>query len=160
MVAGTRGLYGRILLYLVGVNVVLVASVAALHELGHGAVAAAADCRDVTIILFDTSIAATYAQMRCPEPLSAGLLFLSGFTFLIPLSVIFFLLGWLKERYIGHMILGMSIVFAATDIELLTDAPGLTPLIGLIGLIITVYGEDRLIHGILATEGRPAPQTN
>lgn len=151
-----RELYWPLALYIVGLNVLLVVSVAVLHELGHAAVGYLHGCRAIEIVLFNTDIHTTYAQMTCnghdPGPVR---MFLGSFLFVIPLSGLFLALRRLKERFIGFIVLGIGVMVAAVDLSLFLDSIGVELLVAAIGAVIALYGEDRLIHGIISTEITP-----
>lgn len=151
-----REVYAPLALYIVGLNVLLVISVAVLHELGHAAVGYVHGCRGIEIVLFNTDIQTTYAQMVCngSDP-GRVRMFLGSFLFVLPLAGIFLALRRLKERFIGHIVLGVGIMVSAIDLDLFIDSVGVGLLVAGIGAVIALYGEDRLVHGIISTEITP-----
>lgn len=146
-----RQFYIPLFLYIVGLNIVLVAAVALLHELGHAVLGHIHGCANVNIV-FDTSMHDTYAHMACPTNPGAVQLVLSSFLFVLPVSGLFSALRQFKERYIGHILLGIGVIAAAADVHGLTGNTALLLLTAAAGGVIAVYGEERLINGIIATE--------
>lgn len=145
-----RRLYTPLFLYLAAVNVVVIAAVTVLHELGHAVVGILSGCTAVQIVLLGGQ--ATYATMTCPTDPGTLLLFASAFLFPVPVAAAFLLLHRFKERYIGFIILGLAVIMAATDLHLLVASPGIRFVTVLIGAVIALYGEDRLVHETLHLE--------
>lgn len=154
------GFYGPLLLYIVGLNVLVIAAAALLHELGHAALGHWMGCNNIEIVLFSSDVQSTFSQMTCMTGTEPGALpmFLSSFIFLFPLSGLFFVLGRFKERYLGHIVLGVSIMVSATDMSLFVQSRGVELLTMAVGGAIAIYGEERLINGIIATELTAGPE--
>lgn len=146
--------YGPLLLYMVGLNVLIVTAVALLHELGHAALGHWLGCGNIEIVLFSSTVQSTFSRMTCTAGNDPGALFmfLSAFIFILPLSGLFFTLEGFKERYLGHIVLGVGIMVAAADLNLFTQSLGVEFIAMVLGAVIAFYGEERLVNGIIATE--------
>jgi small-conductance mechanosensitive channel len=148
------GFYIPLLLYVVGLNVLVVTAVTLLHELGHAALGHWLGCGDIEIVLFSSTVQSTFSRMHCPAGADPGMLLmaLSAFVFIVPLASLFLVLGAFKERYIGYIVLGVGVMTAAADLRLLTGSGIVKITMLVIGGLMALYGEERLINGIIATE--------
>lgn len=138
--------YGRILTMLITVNVGVVAAVAVLHEAGHVLVGHAMDCT-VAVHPF-----ATLTRLGCATPPSEPILLASAFLFVAPLSGVFIVRPHYAHRSVGLILIGTGILAAARDIALVLATPGIAPVAALIGGVIALYGDDRLVRGMLAVQ--------
>ncbi len=156
MSSGIRRRYTPLLLYVIGLNVLVIGAVAVLHELGHAAVGHLSGCGNVRIMLLNGGYA-PHTVMTCSpvnEP-GAALMMVGAALFVVPLALLFHAQRGLKERFIGHIVLGVGIIAAAHDMQLLVDAVGVRLMTAVIGTVIALYGEHRLVHGIITTEMPP-----
>lgn len=138
--------YGRVLATLITANIGAVAAVALLHEAGHAVLGHAMDC---TVSLHPV---ATLTRLGCATPPSEPLLAASAFLFIAPLSGIFITRPHYAHRSVGLIVLGVGVLAAAADVDMVLAAPGITPVVALIGGIIVLYGDERLVKGMLAVE--------
>jgi hypothetical protein len=140
------------LLYLMGLNVLVLTSVALLHELGHVVVGWLSGCRGMDIVLFAGGTGATYTEMSCASAPGSAAFFLSSFLLIAPLSALFYMLKGFKERFMAYIVLGAGIAMSGADLGVLVGAsyPAVIPLA--VGGTLFVYGEYMLMRGIIETE--------
>lgn len=148
----TYKIYAPVLAYLVGLNILVMAGVAVLHELGHIILGLWYNCTNINLVLFNGFSNPVFTQMNCSTPPGAFLTALSSFIIIIPLAGLFYSLKGFKERYMGQIVLGIGILLSATDFNLLLISPGLEILILAIGASVALYGEYMLMRGIIDTE--------
>ncbi len=159
MTAGVRRRYLPIALYLIGLNVLIISTVAVLHELGHAAAGYLSGCRQITVTLLNDGYL-PHTEMLCAAGNDPGTLVMAASTFLfvVPLALLFYAQQGLKERFTGHIVLGVGIIAAAHDVQLLFDGQAVELLTIGIGTVIALYGEERLVNGIITTEMPPTTQ--
>lgn len=158
MQVGGRRRYTPLLLYIIGLNVLVIAAVAVLHELGHATVGHLIGCGNIRIMLLNGGYA-PHTVMTCSpanEP-GAGLMLLGAALFVLPLALLFHAQRGLKEQFIAHIVLGVGIIAAAHDMQLVagTAGVGVDMMTAATGVVIALYGEHRLVHGIITTEMPP-----
>lgn len=153
---GVRRGYLPLVLYVIGLNTLIIAAVAVLHELGHATAGYLSGCNSIEIVLLNDGYA-PHTEMVCAAGTEPGtfLMAASAFLFVLPLALLFHAQRGLKERFIGHIVLGVGIIAAAHDIQPLLGLGHSDLLIIAIGGVIALYGEDRLVHGIILTEMPP-----
>lgn len=140
--------------YVAGITLVLISAGVVLHELGHLALGLFIECDNLRLVLFDTIDSSTYTLMACPHPPTATAAVLSSFLFILPVAGLFLLRRPRGDHYIGHVLLGIGILLAGRDIAVLADSGGVQLLVVLIGGLLALYGEERLIREVVAAEVR------
>lgn len=138
--------YGRVLTTLITVNIGAVTAVAVLHEAGHAVLGHAMDC---TVAVHPV---ATLTRLGCATPPSEPLLVASAFLFVAPLSGVFITRPHYAHRSTGLIVLGVGIFAAAADVAMVLAVPGITPIVALGGGIIALYGDERLMKGMLGVD--------
>lgn len=152
MAWGRNGLYPSVLAYIAGLNVIMVAAAAVLHELGHAIYGRISGCTNIEVSLFASFEQSGYAAMHCPDaPSTAGIL-LSAFILILPLSVLFLALHRVKEQYMGFILFGIGVVLAGADLYMLLGSRVAAGLLVVAGGVVAAHGEYRLIDGIITTE--------
>lgn len=147
-----KEVYLPLLVYLTAINVMVVASVSLLHEMGHILIGKIFGCSNINVVLFRSGIKSMYSRMSCGRVPSPLVMFLSSFVFTMPLSALFFLLSKFKEKFMGYIVLGVAIVVSATDLNLFLQAVALEVFVVIIGSLIALYGEYMLMEEIVGSD--------
>ena len=143
-------LYLRLLLYIVILNVSIVSATLLFHEAGHFFIGDYLGCKNIKIIIFDSSLFNTYTEMNCPPSTPLFLLELGGFLFVIPFSLFFLLLlGSFPEKNFFWIILGFNVLISLSDMMVLVKAFIFIFSFTLLGTILIIIGENLLIDRFL-----------
>jgi len=143
-------LYLRLLLYIVILNVSIVSATLLFHEAGHFFIGDYLGCKNIKIIIFDSSLFNTYTEMNCPPSAPLFLLELGGFLFVIPFSLFFLLLlGSFPEKNFFWIILGFNVLISLSDMMVLVKAFIFIFSFTLLGTILIIIGENLLIDRFL-----------
>lgn len=138
----------EILTMVVLLNAVFFIVTAVLHELGHVTLGLFKGCENIRIVFFNFETFSTYTMMDCPAnfAVNSGLyIFLSSFIFVLPLASILLLVRDFGESYLSLVILGGNIMGSAFDLMLFYPSMILQYLVILLGALLIILGEDRLI---------------
>jgi len=139
-------IYINLLLYLIILNVSVVSATLIFHEAGHFFVGEYIGCKNIKIVLFDSSIFNTYTEMNCPLNIQLSLLELGGFILVIPFSLSFLLfLDGFPEKKFFWVILGFNLLISLTDLTYFSKAFIFTLLLTIIGIALIIFGENLLI---------------
>lgn len=142
--------YIQLLLYLIVLNISIVSSILIFHEAGHFLLGDYIGCKNIKIVLFDSSLFDTYTEMNCQMTTPIYLLKLGGFLLVVPFSLIFllFLKGFPENRFFW-VIIGFNILISLADLTFFTKDFILMLLFTLIGVILIIIGENLLIDRFL-----------
>jgi len=143
-------IYINLLLYLIILNISIVSATLVFHETGHFFAGEYLGCKNIKIVLFDSSIFNTYTEMNCPPGVQTLLLELGGFLLVIPFSLFFLLfLDGFPEKNFFWVIIGFDLLISLADLMNLTKAFIFMLLITIIGTALVIIGENLLIDRFL-----------
>jgi len=143
-------MYIYLLFYLIALNVSVVSATLFFHEAGHFYAGEFLGCRNIKIVLFDSSIFNTYTEMNCPPSVQILFLELGGFLFTIPLSLFFLMfLDSFPEKNFFYVILGFNILISLADLSYFSKALIFVLTFTIIGSVLVIIGENLLIDKII-----------
>jgi hypothetical protein len=142
--------YVHLLFYLIALNISVVSATLFFHEAGHFFIGEYLGCKNIKIVLFDSSIFNTYTEMNCPPAAPLLLLELGGFLFTIPLSLFFLLfLNGFPEKNFFWVILGFNLLIGLADLTYFIKAFIFIFSFTILGTILIIIGENLLIDRFL-----------
>lgn len=142
--------YLYLLIYLILLNISVVSATLFFHEAGHFFVGDYLGCRNIKIVLFDSSLFNTYTELNCPLNAPLLLLELGGFLFTIPFSLFFLLLlNGFPEKYFFWVILGFNLLISLADLTYFIKAFIFILSFTILGTILVIIGENLLINKFL-----------
>jgi len=137
--------YLKAFFYFFLITILFSFSTIVLHELGHFTFGLLSNCKLVKIVLFDTSVMTTYTEMECPPQINMFLLGISGFFFIIPISLILFFVPKGPDKYLAIIMLGFNFVISVWDFDHYLNLP-YPEIFGILGILIIIAGEVLLIE--------------
>lgn len=143
-------IYINLLLYLIILNISVVSATLFFHEAGHFLMGEYLECKNIKIVLFDSSLFNTYTEMNCPPNTTILLLELGGFLLTIPFSLFFLIfLNGFPEKHFFWVILGFNLLVSLSDLTYFTKVFIFILLFTIIGTILLIIGENLLIDRFL-----------
>jgi hypothetical protein len=143
-------IYFYLLLYIIALNVSIVLATLLFHEAGHFFIGEYLGCKNIKIVLFDSSIFNTYTEMNCPLAVPVMLLKLGGFLFTVPFALFFLIfLNGFPEKKFYWVILGFNLLISLADLTYFTKAFILILSFTILGTILIIIGENLLIDKFL-----------
>lgn len=143
-------IYISLLLYLIVLNVSIISATLIFHETGHFFVGEQLGCKNIKIVLFDSSLFNTYSEMNCSTTIPMFLLELGGFLFTTAFGLIFLLfLDGFPEKQFFWVILGFNILISLADLTYFTKAFIFILSFMIIGIVLVIIGENLLIDKFL-----------
>lgn len=143
-------LYVYLLFYLIALNVSVASATLIFHEAGHFYTGEFLGCKNIKIVLFDSSPFNTYTEMNCPPSVLISLLELGGLLLTIPLSLFFLLfLDGFPEKHFFWIILGFNILISLEDLKYFSQATLFIIPFALLGSLLVIVGENLLIDKII-----------
>lgn len=141
--------YLLVFIYIILINISLTVLAVSLHELGHFFVGIFYGCKNIKMVLFDTSNLSTYTEMNCEEiNFTKGIAF-GPIILVIPFGSLFFILKEKPEKYYGLMIIGLNIVILVTDIQTIIKSIILYNVQFIFGFLLIVLSEILMIDSVL-----------
>lgn len=140
---------GETMLFLVLVNLLIFITIAILHEAGHVVVGVIEGCFDIRVIVYRLATGGTYTAMRCPGGFPVLHAVIGSYMFILPVSLLFLALKDFRARYFGLIMLGGHLIGSYADLQLIGVPGPVSILVGLVGFVLLVLGEDRLIEHLL-----------
>ena len=126
-------------------NILIVSSTLVLHEAGHFITGLYVGCKNIKLVLFDSTLG-TYTEMNCPTEQPAYFPLIGAFMLTLPFSLSFLLLRNFPERNFFWISLGFNFIISMTDMF------GIVPLQFFsfaLGLFLIVFDEIVLIDKLL-----------
>lgn len=140
---------GELMLFLVLINLLIFITIAILHEAGHVIVGVLEGCTDIRIVIYKVSTGGTFTTMECPGGFPVDKAVIGSFIFVLPVSLLFLMLKGYRSRFIGFVMIGGHLVGSFADLRLIGFPVSVSVLVGVVGFLFVVLGEDRMIEHLL-----------
>jgi hypothetical protein len=130
----------QIFMGILALNIILFIFLVSVHEMGHFVLGTWLGCESGKAVLLDSQIDNPYTEFSCENRESFILASLGGLIFTLIFSALFlFLEGPGRELFFTGV--GLSQIFATTDILIATGLPVLQYIFGIFGLVFIILGE-------------------
>jgi hypothetical protein len=144
----------RLAAHIIFINTIIVFVAILLHETGHIAAADISGCTGSMISVsnpMNLELPGIFVTLACQAPVAQGielLLGLSGFLFIIPITIaLFIVFRKSAERNIAAILLGFSIILSGLDLLILTSTTAATIISLVVGIALMCLGEVCLASG-------------
>lgn len=125
-------------------NILVVSSTILLHEMGHFVAGIYADCRNIKLVLIDSSFD-TYTEMICTNEQPIYFSLVGAFLFTLPFALSFLLLKKFPEKNFFWISMGFNLVISMGDLLILP-----AQILGfVIGTFLIIFGEILLTDRLL-----------